>query len=648
MRLTKLLATSTLTLSLLPAALPARAQGAAATTTPAASQDEQQKTAAAAAQAERERKALKLLEEIASEAAGLRLAENRVSAQASVAELLWLHDEEAARETLRGAQASLAAMASSVETADPHYEQRAQPINNLRREVAFAVASRDPKLALELVRATRVPAPPASPARNPYQPDAELALEAQLAELVAERDPKEAVRMAEESLAKGVSGSLPRVIERVRASDPQAATRLASDVVRRLRATNLATNYDAASVAMYLLRVSRPPDAPPQPNAAGAPVVGAAASAGGQAQLSLDEQTRRDLLTTLVNAALAPDTQGRGRPLLGMLQAMMPDVERLLPAQAAALRRRGGGAGAGGGGERAPAGTQDPRARWREYDTLINTGTVDALLDATAKAPAELRANLYRAAAFKALNDGSPERARQIASTHLDAGPEREALLREMDQQLFWRASERGDVEAARELLNRVRSPDERLGMLLALARSLAGREGKREVIERLLEEAWGQTGGRARNQTQFSTQLQVAQVYAPFAPARAFEIVESCVEQLNELLAAAAVVDGFGQEAFEGGELKGEGGYVWTMLVQQTGLQLSQLANADFDRAAAAADRLQRPEARLRARLSVARGVLARGAGRNNNNAPGRRFGPDRRNRAGFGNTPGRSLPQN
>lgn len=636
MKLTRLLAASTLSLSLLPSA--ARAQEVSPAPAAAAQPD-----AAQAARAERERKALKLLAEIGAEAAGLRLAENRVRAQASVADLLWPHDEEAAREMLRGVQASLVAVASSVTPDDPRYQQHAQTANNVRREVVFAVANRDPKFALEMLRATRIAAPAAGAGRNPYRPDAELEMETQLAEQVAARDPKEAVRMAEESLAKGVSGNLPGVVERIRATDPQAASRLAADIVRRLRATNLATNYEAANVASYLLRVSRPPDAPqPTANAAaGAPVV--VASSHAPSYLALDDQTRRDLIAALVNSALAPgDAQGRGRgngrQLYGTLQPLMPEIERLMPAQAAALRRRIGE------GARPQAETQDPRARWREYESLMNTGTADALIDAAGKAPAEMRQSLYRAAAFKALNEGNAERARQIATTHFEGGQQREGLLREIDQQLFWRASQSGDVEAARELLARFRSPEERMGMLLSLARSLTNYEGKRDVIERLLEEVWGQVGGRARSQSQFAMQLQVAQTYAPFAPARAFEIMESCVEQLNELLAAAAVVDGFGQESFEQGELKAEGGYIWSVLVQQSGEQLGQLAGIDFDRAAATADRLQRPEARLRARLSVARGVLARGAGRV---APGRRFGMERRNRAGIGSAPVRNVPQ-
>ena len=641
MKLARLLVTLSLTLSLF-----APAAAAQETVVPAPSAAQAPADAAQAAQAERERQALKLLEEIGAEAAGLRLAENRVRAQAAVAELLWPHDEETAREILRGAQSSLAALAAAVATEDPRYQQHAQTAHNLRREIVLAVAARDPKLALELLRTTRVPPPPAQPGRDFYQPDAELGLETQLAELAAARDPKEALRMAEEGLAKGVSGNLPSVVERIRASDPQAATRLASDIVRRLRTTNLSTNYEAANVAMYLLRASRPPDVPqpvggqgPLPNGSRAPAiyVGTAESGG---QLVLDEQARRDLLTTLVNAALASnDAQRRGRPLLDMIQSVLPEIERLMPAQAATLRRQMGE------GARASGQAQNPRERWAEYQQLMNTGTPEALVEAAAKAPAEMRSNLYRAAAFKAMNDGSPERARQIATQGITNPQEREQLLREIDQQQFWRASQRGDVEAARELLARVRSPEERLGLLLALAQAVAGREGQRDVAERLLEEVWGQVGGRARNHAQFGTQLQVAQIYAPFAPARAFEIVESCVEQLNELLAAAAVVDGFGQEAFEGGELKGDGGYIWTMLVQQSGEQLGQLASVDFDRAVSTADRFQRPEARLRARLSVARGVLARGAGQQ---SPRRRFGPQRRNSsAGFVNTPGRNVPQ-
>jgi hypothetical protein len=125
------------------------------------------------------------------------------------------------------------------------------------------------------------------------------------------------------------------------------------------------------------------------------------------------------------------------------------------------------------------------------------------------------------------------------------------------------------------------------------------------------VDEAAALISGRAQNMEQFAAQLQIAQVYTWVAPARAFEIVEARIEQLNELIAAAAIVDGFGQQQFEQDELRLQGGYMWNSLIDQCSNTLAGLARVDFERARAAADKFQHLEARLPARLAIARGVL-------------------------------------
>src|SRR3712207_8106072 len=54
-----------------------------------------------------------------------------------------------------------------------------------------------------------------------------------------------------------------------------------------------------------------------------------------------------------------------------------------------------------------------------------------------------------------------------------------------------------------------------------------------------------------------YTTLFRSAHAYAGFAPERAFQIAEGAIEHLNELMAVAVQVDGFGQEAFDQGELK-------------------------------------------------------------------------------------------
>ncbi|MFN2481523.1 MAG: hypothetical protein ABR554_08645, partial [Pyrinomonadaceae bacterium] len=316
----------------------------------------------------------------------------------------------------------------------------------------------------------------------------------------------------------------------------------------------------------------------------------------------------RDLLASLVNAALAapndPRARGAGQRLAGALQPFMPEVERLNPVQAQALRR-----GFAGQAERV---APDARARQqRELQTLAQTATVDVMLEAAAKAPPEARQQLYQAAAWKAFGEGAPERARQIATERFENAQQRAQFLHDLDQQLFWRAANAGDIEQARSIIPRLARAEERTQLLAQLARLVAAK-GDKEGAGRLLEEVWNQIGGRAKSQQQFGAQLDAAQIYAQVAPERAFEIVEAAISQVNEMLAAAEVVDGFGQDAFEQDELKAQGGWVWAQLVHQCGNALGALARTDFERAVSAADRLQRPETRLVARIAVARGVLA------------------------------------
>ena len=56
--------------------------------------------------------------------------------------------------------------------------------------------------------------------------------------------------------------------------------------------------------------------------------------------------------------------------------------------------------------------------------------TSDALVRAAASAPQQMKSRLYQQAAYKALEEGDTEKARQIATTHLQNNA-RDAVMRE-------------------------------------------------------------------------------------------------------------------------------------------------------------------------------------------------------------------------
>ncbi|HEY0082792.1 MAG TPA: hypothetical protein VGB61_08380 [Pyrinomonadaceae bacterium] len=610
MRYTSILTTALLLASTLPAAT-ADAQQTGGAPAPAVKTVER-----TAEQAELQRKALGLLDEVIGEMSSLKLLENRIRLQAAVAEILWPHNQERAREIFNAAANDLSAVTANAETDEAQYYNLMSTTSQLRQRMLTTIGERDPKLALEFLRATRQPPPPQQPGANVRQPDPELLLETQLAQQIAMRDPQQAMRIAEEVLSRGLTSNLIPLLDQLRTRDPEGASRLAANVARKLRTANFAVDFEATAIASHLLLTTRAAESAPtangqpQPPQTAAAVV--AAAQNNARRLQLDEAARRDLVNLLVNAATGTrgDTRrwGNAGALLSTMRQLMPEVERYAPAQAAGLRRQVEGY------ERVL------ESGPREQRQLMETGTPDAILEAAAKAAPEMRQQLYRTAAWKAFNEGNPERARQIIGSNIESARQREQMLKEFDQQMFWRAVSEGKVEQAQALLARAKSTDERIGMLLQLARVTSGK-GNASVAAGFLDEAWNLSSGRAKSHQQFSIQLQMAHTYALLASPRAFEIMEASVTHLNELVAAAAVLDGFGQNAFAQDELKAQEGYLWSALLMQCSQTLGTLARADFDEALAAADKFQRPELRLTARLAVARGILAAETDRDNFN---------------------------
>src|SRR5205085_8588201 len=160
-----------------------------------------------------------------------------------------------------------------------------------------------------------------------------------------------------------------------------------------------------------------------------------------------------------------------------------------------------------------------------------------------------------------------------------------------------------------RQTLARLPSDDERVALLLQLAD--AARTDDQKLALQFLEEARNLVTRRATSYQQLDNQMQVAHAYAALDPARSFEVLELGINQLNELLPAAALLSGFELNIFKDGEMSLPGMSTLGSMVARYGQELSVLAKSDFERARSTADRFQYPEARLTARLAITQGVL-------------------------------------
>ncbi|HVF67475.1 MAG TPA: hypothetical protein VM914_07420 [Pyrinomonadaceae bacterium] len=571
------------------------AHAAAAQAPQAAKQSDEEK---AKARKELERKALALLDETLQGTQALKLAENRAALRAQAADLLWTRDEKRARSLYREAAADIAAAQSNSDSTG----ERGWMLANLRMQVLYAAASRDPQFALELMRESR-PQSEAGASPSSYgDPDQELRLEQALVAMTVESDPKAALRLAEESLSKGVTFGALSSLDGLRAKDPETATRFAGEIVAKLKGEeNLAARLEATMVAVSLLRNVLLPQSsdvysfgPPSPRGR---------SAEKPKPLVMDDGVVRDLIEVVAGVASATTAPGGSYGLLMQLRPMMSEIEKRAPARAAQFRRR----------LAEVEKDVDPRVRaWEQYES-VRSKSPDAILEEAAKAPEEIRRSLVSAAAAKLVQSGDVERARQIVGEQI-RGQERDEMLAFIDRTELARAIQKGDTDAAKAVASRVKSKERRAAALAELAVAFAAKDDRKSAAL-LLEEARALVERQPESEKGVEALLEVARGYALVEPSKTFELIDPLIDQANDMLTAAALLNKFGA----GGGLFRKGEMILTPTLEAAGgpyarfvKALSELARVDFDRTKTTADRFNRDEARLAARLVVARSVLS------------------------------------
>jgi hypothetical protein len=551
------------------------------------------------AQKELEQKALGLLDDVIKDSESFKQAENRIRIRAAAAYVLWKYDEARARILFREAMASLIDLLKEPMDDDPAEARKMfEGPKQLRGEMLQMLAQRDARLARELLRATRLPASQAGSAGERME-DYDRQMDLNLAAQIASSDPKLAAEIAEESLSKGLTYQLPGLVTAIREKDPEAAARLASDIMTKLRTEKFESNREARNVAISLLQAATEAaemDAKNSPK---------------KATPLLDQTSLRELTEMITAEALRSPAQNAD--MISSLQSMMPVVEKYAPARASQLRQK------------VPQKTDEDNEEEVEgldtiesgkYGALVEKGSVDELLSAAPKAPYGMRDVLYQRAASKIMEDGDAERARQLINEKVQDPAQRKQILAQLDQVAAAAAAEQGKIEQTRKMLATLRTNEERV-MLLAQLATGAAAKGQNKIALQLLDEARGMLGQRAKNINQLGAQLMIARAYVQLDPSRSLAILEPIVDQLNELLGAATVLGGFFVEELVRDDeiMLGPLSVFFNMasndLLQQYIGDVNTLARADFDRTKALIDRFQRDEIRTMMRLMLAQSIL-------------------------------------
>ena len=575
-----------------------------------------------------ERKAGVLLEQVIAEAQALKLPENRIRVQIAAGDLLWDHSAARARGLFVDAGAGLAQMNVDVDRTD---RDEMQALNQLRQELVLTAARHDGELGYQLLHSTQPQTESAGSGRR-IGPPSQNALEQMLLAIISTTDPKLAYQKTLEALDKGeYPSSLGAVLAQLQSKDEEAFKKLSDKALSKLNSDTLLANRNADNVAIGLLAPGpRPANA--ATNTAGSSKLSSSQKVPPQV---LSESAYHDLMDNVITAALTttslsagnnfprgggggggrapvrapqqnpqspPDDaqvrQNNARMMLMGLQTMLTQIDQYLPERAPAVRQKLTELGI----------NNNQFAGLNQMRTLMQQGTSDGLVAAANVAPPQMQPRLYQQAAQKAVDEGNTDRALQIASDHLDESA-RNSIMQAVD---FKRAAISPTPEKLAEIRQKLAdlaSDSDRVKFLIEL--STTTQKDNPKLALRFLDEARNLVSKKATSYKDFEDQLRVADASASIDPKRCFEALEPGIAQLNELLSAAQVLNGFEIEVFKDGELSLRSDSELIRMVARYGQQLAALAKIDFDRARVTADRFLFPEPRLNAKLSIVQSVL-------------------------------------
>jgi len=456
------------------------------------------------------------------------------------------------------------------------------------------IAAHDPDLAISALRQTRLQADNNVLARSGWNPQAEASLEITIAGLIVSKDPAAALKIARNSLSRGVSWNVIALLPQLYQKDQKAGQDLFQDIAARIKSENMTRNPELANNVWNLLNTFQPPQA--------------------------DEDTYRDLFTTVIGYVLSAGRQTQtgmsmAQNFYHQLDRIAPLVEKYAPARTAELREW----------SQAVEKTLDPQVKmYQDLQKVSQNGTVDEMMALASKYPPEFRTLLYQNAAWKAVTAGDTTRAKEIAEMISDPAQRRQ-VLDQLDNQAARSAEGNNKMIEARRLVDKAKNLNQKLQIILQTAGTMAAEGDKKSALE-LLNEARNILAAAPQSASQLNGQVRIAHAYLKLDPDQAFAMLQPLIAKVNELVAAAVVLDGIDFQYLRDGEWVMPGVNNLGSVVNSLDQTLAALGQTDFDRARALADQLERPEMRVLVEIDLAQTALG-GRPMNQPMLPGRVF---------------------
>ena len=520
-------------------------------------------------------KAYELLDSLADQIGLLQSPENRARLASNLAASLWTHDERRARSLMVSVENDIRTGLQSVEGDDFRDNQTRGVFLQLRVDTVERIAKYDADLALAFFKATSITS---DQPRKDSGTDMERRLELRLANQIAAESPEVALKLGRQSLARGFSHDLLSLLLRLNKKHKEQSLVFYKEIVAKLRQSNPTRYSESFYFGHQLIRSFKPPRA--------------------------DDLTFRELVGLFIKIALdngcenKMDQDERRANLCRDLGQLVPDMEKVDPIRAAQLKQW------------APVPLDQD---WSSFNTEINSlteeGTIDDVLNLSSKYP-QVTTQIYWQAMIKALQSGDPERARKIANDYNGDPNLRQRMLADPDRREKWTArNEEQLVDVQRTLLTLPRIQD-RIQLLFTAANRIGAND--RRASLKLLDQASGMIDTMKPGSQQTEAQIALAMMYCMENSDRGLAIMEPLLPKLNELVAAAAKLDGYETSNLRDGEWNMSGTGSVGNLLSGLAQNARYFAWCDFDRAVSLTGQFERPEIRLMAQLKLAQAILA------------------------------------
>jgi hypothetical protein len=391
---------------------------------------------------------------------------------------------------------------------------------------------------------------------------------------MAANNPEVALSLARQSLARGFHNDILPLVRQLNRKHPDQAAMLYGEIVAKLKGIDLMRDHNAFYFAQNLARSFPPP---------------------------ATDDSFRELIQIFINAGIAnrcdqkttrEDERSYFCSQIRSLSALMARVDPSRAGSAGAIDQRSS--------EYYP---------YEELEEVAAEGNIDGILALAAKYP-NFERDIYWRAVYQAQVSGDLDRARKLANDYRGDPATRQNLIELVERRDKIDARLREQLKDLQATLDSIPRVEGKIDFLMRAAMAIAASDQKQAF--KLIDQASGLIDNMTPGANQLQFQLGVAVVYCWQKDNRGIGMMDSLVPRLNELVNAAAKLDGYENHHLRDGEWNMSNEGVLGSLLTALSKNAPYFAWCDFDRAVAVAGQFERPEIRLMAQVKLAQGILA------------------------------------